>query len=191
MQYLKLALVIIFVFNCFLELLACKGCLPLDEYNFDKIIPRFKAALVKFDIAYPYGDKHEAFGKLSEEIAQNQDIIFVTVGVKDYGEKENEELAQKYGVKGKDDFPAVMLFVQGKKEPVRFAETTEFTQDNLRNFIRDNTDIYIGLPGCLEEYDKIAIKFASANNREKHLKEAEKLTEKLEKEVSQQQNCCH
>lgn len=188
MQYLKLALVIIFVFNCFLELLACKGCLPLDEYNFDKIVSKFKAALVKFDVAYPYGEKHETYAKLSEEVAQNKDIIFVTVGVKDYGEKENEELAKKYGVDTKEDFPAVMLFLQNKKEPIRFPKSTEFTQDNLRNLIRDNSDVYIGLPGCIEEYDKIAMKFASANNREKHLKEAERLTEKIENQVRLQKN---
>lgn len=183
MQYLKLVLVITLVLNCSVELLACKGCLPLDELTFDKVISRFKAVLVKFDIPYPYGDKHDAYSKLAEEMAPNKDIIFATVGVKDYGDKENEQLAKKYGVNTKEDLPTVILFLKNKKEPIMFPKTTEFTIDNLRSHIRDNIDFYIGLPGCLEAYDKIAMKFATGNDREKHLKEAEALTDKIKNEV--------
>ena len=52
----------------------CKGCTPLDELNFDKIIKRFDAALVKFDTAYAYGDKHEEFGKVAKQSASAQEF---------------------------------------------------------------------------------------------------------------------
>lgn len=178
----RVYLVLTFVFGLFAQSLACKGCLSLDEYNFDKIISRFKAVLVKFDVAYPYGEKHDTFAKLAEEIASNKDIVFAQVGVKDYGDKENEELAKKYGISGKDDFPAVLLFVSGQEEPIPFSNDVEFSIDNLRNLIRDNTDIYIGLPGCLEEYDKLAIKFSSSGNKEPILKESESLLVKLKED---------
>lgn len=35
----------------------------------------------------------------------------------------------------------------------------EITVENLKEFVRRHTDIYIGLDGCLETYDKIAKKF--------------------------------
>lgn len=178
----RVTLVLTLVFCSFAYSLACKGCLSLDEYNFDKIVSRFQAVLVKFDVAYPYGEKHDTFAKLAEEIASNKDIMLAQVGVKDYGDKENEELAKKYGINSKDDFPAVLLFVDGQEEPIPFSNDDEFTTDNLRNLIRDNTDIYIGLPGCLEEYDKLAIKFASTGNKEPLLKESEGLLNNLKDE---------
>ena len=52
----------------------CKGCTPLDELNFDKIVKRFDATLVKFDTAYAYGDKHEEFGKVAKELAEIEDV---------------------------------------------------------------------------------------------------------------------
>lgn len=41
--------------------LATNGCVELDKLTFDKIVKRFKYTLVKFDVAFPYGEKHEAF----------------------------------------------------------------------------------------------------------------------------------
>ncbi|XP_044261188.1 protein windbeutel [Tribolium madens] len=149
----------------------CKGCVSLDEYNFDKIISRFEAVLVKFDVAYPYGEKHDVFTKLAEELAQNEKLILAEVGVKDYGDKENEKLALKFGV-GKDDLPAIRLFVKGKS-PVELAKSAEWTVDNLRNLIKDNTDIYIGLPGCLEKFDKLAMEFVNSGNKQKKLEETQ------------------
>ena len=37
----------------------------------------------------------------------------------DYGDKENSDLADRFGVT-KDDFPVYKLFVQGKKDPVTY-----------------------------------------------------------------------
>ncbi|KRT81122.1 hypothetical protein AMK59_5402 [Oryctes borbonicus] len=158
--------------------LACKGCVSLDEFNFEKIITKFKAVLVKFDIAYPYGDKHETFTKFAEEIISNKDFILAEVGVKDYGEKENEALAKKYGIKGKDDLPAVKLFLGSTTENINNFTATDFTVNNLRNFVRDNADMYIGLPGCLEHFDKLAVEFVNSPNKDEKLKEVTELSEK-------------
>jgi endoplasmic reticulum protein 29 len=37
----------------------CKGCIALDTLTFDKMLKRFRVSLVKFDVAFPYGDKQE------------------------------------------------------------------------------------------------------------------------------------
>lgn len=161
--------------------LACKGCVNLDEYNFNKIIKKFPVVFVKFDIAYPYGEKHEIFSKLSHETSSIQELLFAEVGIKDYGEKENEDLAKQFGIT-KDDYPALMLFRGNIDKPIAFPPKTDFTLDNLRNFLRENVNIYIGSPGCLEVFDKLASKFIKSD-KDKVLKEAQSEAEKLKKDA--------
>ena len=45
-----------------------EGLLPLDKISFDKIVNKFEYSLIKFDVGYPTGDKHSAFGTLSKEV---------------------------------------------------------------------------------------------------------------------------
>ena len=91
--------------------LNCAGCTPLDTLTFDKMVDAFPAAVVKFDVAYPYGDKHEEFAKVSKDGSAVKDLFVGEVGIKDYGDKDNEELGERFGVK-KDDYPVVFLFKQ-------------------------------------------------------------------------------
>ena len=48
----------------------CKGCTPLDSLTFDKMVNSFRASIIKFDVAYPYGEKHDEFAKVSVDGAQ-------------------------------------------------------------------------------------------------------------------------
>ena len=161
----------------------CKGCVSLDEYSFDKVISKFKAVLVKFDVSYPYGDKENVYIQLSEEIGKNKDILISQVGVQDYGDKNNEELAKKYGIT-KDDFPVVLLFVEGQRDPIPFPTKNEWVIDDFRHFLKDNAKVYIGLPGCIESFDKLALEFISASDKEEKLKQAEKLLETEKEETN-------
>lgn len=160
----------------------CKGCVSLDEYNFDKIITKFKVVIVKFDVSYPYGEKEDVYSRLSSDVASNKDLLVARVGVQDYGDKNNEALAKKYGIT-KEDFPVVLLFVDGRRDPIPFPVKKEWVIDDFRHFLRDNTDIYIGLPGCLQSFDKLAKTFVVAPKKEEILKEAEAMFES-EKEGS-------
>lgn len=91
---------------------SCMGCLELDELTFDRILKKFSTVLVKFDIAYPYGDKHEAYAKLAAEISpENGDFVVAVVGIKDYGNKENSKLAERFSVG--DKYPVIKLFRNG------------------------------------------------------------------------------
>ena len=80
-----------------------------DSLSFDKLLKKFKVSIVKFDVAYPYGDKHEQFGKFSQDAAEIEDLFVGEVGIKDYGDKDNGDLAERFNVK-KDDYPVVILF---------------------------------------------------------------------------------
>ena len=75
---------------------------------------------MKFDVAYPYGEKHDQFTKLSLALASNENILVGDIGIKDYGDKENVDLAERYKVV-KEDYPVVLLFLQDQSEPIRFS----------------------------------------------------------------------
>ncbi|XP_011499669.1 PREDICTED: endoplasmic reticulum resident protein 29 [Ceratosolen solmsi marchali] len=146
----------------------CKGCVQLDSYSFDKIIPKFKAAIVKFDVAFPYGEKHEEFAKVAFTTRDSFDLLVAEVGVKDFGNKDNSDIADRFNIK-KDDYPVVLLFIQGKTEPHRFIikKDTEFTADNIKRFIKTKSGVYLGLPGCVEKLDRLADQFKTSNDKDR------------------------
>ena len=161
----------------------CAGCTPLDEISFDKIINKFKASLIKFDVAYPYGEEHDAFAQIAKESLDVGDLFIGEVGVKDYAERDNERLAERFDL-SKEDFPAVILFVQveGGKEGnlLHFRFGDKLTADGLKKFVRQKSGIYLSLPGCIEQFDKLVDKLLAATESDKQsvLKEAEDLWDK-------------
>ena len=46
----------------------CPGCTPLDSLTFNKLTQAFPASLVKFDVAYPYGEEHDEFAKVINSV---------------------------------------------------------------------------------------------------------------------------
>jgi hypothetical protein len=113
-----------------------KGSVGLDSSNFDKILKRFKFALIKFDIQFPYGEKHEAFGRVAENLKNSDDIVVGEVNVQDFGDLENKDLADRFGLQNQE-FPVVMLFRQNDlNKPIRFDSTEEFTADRIKQFVK-------------------------------------------------------
>ncbi|XP_032239133.2 endoplasmic reticulum resident protein 29 [Nematostella vectensis] len=133
-----------------------KGVVSLDTLTFDKVIGKHKAVLVKFDQQYAYGEKEDQFKEFAKKAATQAKLLIAQVGVSEYGEKDNEELQKRYGIK-KEDFPAFKLFLQGKDSPVTF--TGDVMVDKLSEFIVKHTGLWIGLPGCVEEFDTLAKEF--------------------------------
>lgn len=160
-----------------------KGAVPLDEWNFDRVISRFDNVLVKFDASYPYGDKHEAFKTVAEELKSSQEILIVEIGIKDFGEHDNQNLAERFGVNSKKDWPALRLFVKGEDEPFSFNNNQRWTVDEVKKFVKEHSNVYLGLEGCLETFDKLASEFTKASNKETVLKKAESEAQKLKNGV--------
>jgi len=159
-----------------IEAVDCKGCVDLDSTSFEKVVSKFKASVVKFDVAYPYGEKHEQFEKLSEALAFNPDILVATVGVKDYGEKENLDLAQKYKV-AKENYPVVLLFTEGSRNPTKFQES-EFKKEVLQRFVFSVSGLWTGLPGCLKQFDELSeliVASKEVGHREEIISRAEQM----------------
>jgi len=142
-----------------------KGATPLNSGTFDKIIPKFKAVLVKFDKQYPYGEKQDEFKKVAESSISQSELLVAEVSVQDYGEKENSDLASRFDIK-KDDFPEYRLFVQGKDEPVAYTGD-EARSDDIKKFIVKESGLWLGLPACLQEFDELVKQFLHATGNER------------------------
>lgn len=157
----------------------------MDSHSFDKVIPKFKAAVVKFDVAFPYGEKHEEYAKVAASTKDAYDLLVAEVRVKDYGNKDNSDLAARYKIKN-EAFPAILLFLHGKAEPIPFvvAKPTDFTADNIKRFVKTKSGIYLGLPGCIEQLDRLADEFkaAGASNRQEILNKAKVFEDTLPEE---------
>ena len=61
-----------------------RGSLPLDSLTFDKITTAFKYTLVKFDTAYPYGDKHDEYKKVALRAISNPDLAVGEVNIENF-----------------------------------------------------------------------------------------------------------
>eukprot|EP00061_Rhincodon_typus_P016124 g44172.t1 len=78
----------------------------------------------------------------------------------------------KYKVE-KDDYPVYLLFTNGDLEnPVRY--TGEIKQDAIQQWLKSK-GVWIGMLGCLEEYDSLATEFSSTSAQEERQKIMEKV----------------
>ena len=73
--------------------------------------------------------------------------------MKDYGEKANQALAERFNVNHeKQNLPETVLFTTkdggGLREVVRYGG--DYSLDNLRLFISSKTGVYIKCDGCIK-----------------------------------------
>jgi len=144
----------------------------LDNYTFDQFlaIPGY-SVLVKFDQPYAYGDKEDEFKtvcKLAYEVPQ---FFVAEVPVQEYGDKENDDLRQRFGLK-KEDFPAYYLFNSANSEGLKFAGDVKV--DDITLWLRRN-QIKLPLVGTIGELDQVAQKFLKDGLAEEHLAKAKDL----------------
>ncbi|XP_023168733.1 protein windbeutel [Drosophila hydei] len=170
--------------------ISCGGCVDLDEINFDKTIVRFPYALVKFDIAFPYGEKHEAFAGFSMAAHKvTGELLVATVGIKDYGEQENKALGERFKLNDKQ-FPGIILFKGNVDEFVQFPAHLDVTVDNLKSFVSSNTPLYIGCDGCLKLFNDALKNYANKANDEQLalIKDLQAKAKELSNKFEEQQN---
>lgn len=96
------------------------GAIKLDNKTFDKLITTAGlTTMVKFDKDYAYGDKEDAFKEICKLALPVKDFLIAEVPVQEYGDKENEDLAQRYDFKS-DDFPIFTIFRGSTESPSKF-----------------------------------------------------------------------
>jgi len=99
---------------------ATYGAMKLDNVTFDKMVaaPGFNL-LAKFDTSYAHGEKEDAFKELCKLARPVKNLLIGEIGVQDYGDMDNEDLAKRFEVKA-DDFPAFVLFKGSAEAAIRF-----------------------------------------------------------------------
>jgi endoplasmic reticulum protein 29 len=69
----------------------------------------------------------------------------------------------------KEEYPTVILFVKNNQEGslnhYKFAQ--DFTAENLKNFIKENSGVRLPLQGCIEQFDVLADEFLASSKTEK------------------------
>ncbi|KAK3751880.1 hypothetical protein RRG08_047153 [Elysia crispata] len=161
-----------------------QGSVSLNSGVFDKVIEKHKAVLVKFDETYPYGEKQDAFKEVAKTSVSQPDLLVAEVHVADYGEKDNQDLAERFGIT-KEAFPAYRLFTDGNSEKAKASFSGDALQaDSIKNFIVKESGLWLGRPGCLEMFDKLVPEFIKASDDERAsiLSEAEKSAQDLTKD---------
>ncbi|KAK6982109.1 endoplasmic reticulum resident protein 29 [Biomphalaria glabrata] len=153
------------------------GSVALNSGVFDKIIQKHKAVLVKFDETYPYGKKQDVFKEVAKSSTQQPELLIAEVQVADYGDKDNSDLAEKYGVK-KENFPAYRLFLNGKlDDPIKYTASVE-NADDIKNFVIRETDKQAAI---VEQAEKAAEKLtdtAEKTSADTYIKTMKKILEK-------------
>merc|ERR1711988_668960 len=98
-----------------------QGALKLDNYTLDKVlgIPD-TTVLVKFDKSYAYGEKEDEFKVLCRLAYSVPNFLIGEVPVQEYGDKENDDLRERFKLK-KDDFPVYFLFNEANKEGLKYS----------------------------------------------------------------------
>ena len=136
---------------------ASLGALNLDDFTFDKIVDGSRDVLVKFDKDYPYGDEEDEFKALCKTVGPlKASLVIAEVGVQDYGDRNNEGLRERFGI-SRDAFPAYRLFRKGHASTdAPLVYSGAINEGALAAFLKLETGLYIGLPGNLEVFDKMA-----------------------------------
>merc|ERR1712113_147257 len=115
------------------------------------------------DKDYPYGEKADAFKALATSAAGAR-VLIGTVGISTYGEKLNQDLAEKYGYKqaGKDleytdmdkDFPKFRFFPANGGKDMDYSGAV--TSEAMTLFLSKEAKVYFGLKGTLRNFDALA-----------------------------------
>ncbi|XP_064620315.1 endoplasmic reticulum resident protein 29-like isoform X3 [Lineus longissimus] len=171
------------------------GAININYGTFDKVIRQFKAVLVRFDDAYPYGDKHDEFKKLAVSAMTQPDLLIADYGINDDSGRDDEEqaydvqskdmqanreYAQGMGIQ-KDDWPVFVLYINSQKRNLTY--TGDVTVDDMKAWITKETGLWLGLPFCMEIFDEMVSAFLKLENQdemEDAVKQAEGVAATLE-----------
>jgi endoplasmic reticulum protein 29 len=134
-----------------------RGILKLDNTTFDRIVDGSRSVMVRFDKEYSYGDEHDAWKSFAAKVGDSSaDMLVCDVGVSEYGDKDNSDIADKFSIKS-EDFPQYRLWKKGSKEPLVYKGDKK--EEAFLRFAQAEADIWVGLSGQLKDFDALAKAF--------------------------------
>jgi len=151
-----------------------QGAVKLDNYTFDKVlaIPG-QTFLVKFDKSYPYGEKEDEFKELCKFGYSVPNFIIAEVPVQEYGDKDNDDLRERFGI-NKDDFPVYYLFSEANKDGLKYSGPIK--TDDISVWLRRNK-VRMPTIGTIEELDVLVKQFFKDGHNEETISAAKKTAE--------------
>jgi endoplasmic reticulum protein 29 len=153
------------------------GALKLDNYTLDKVLAVPEHSIfVKFDQSYAYGEKEDEFKALCKVAYKAPKFLVGEVPVQEYGDKDNDDLRERYHLK-KDDFPAYFLFNEANKEGLRYSGNIK--ADDMAAWLRRHK-IPVPAIGTIAEMDELAKKFMKDQDSS-HVDAAKKLADETYK----------
>lgn len=160
------------------------GALKLDNYTFDKVLAvPGHSFFVKFDQSYAYGEKEDEFKALCKVSHTTKNFLMAEVPVQEYGDKENDDLRERFKLK-KDDFPAYFLFNEANKEGKKYDGAIK--ADDMSTWLRRHK-IPVPSIGTIAELDEVVAKFMKDGQSDSHITEATTIVEENYKEVAKAQ----
>ncbi|XP_064620314.1 endoplasmic reticulum resident protein 29-like isoform X2 [Lineus longissimus] len=106
------------------------GAININYGTFDKVIRQFKAVLVRFDDAYPYGDKHDEFKKLAVSAMTQPDLLIADYGINDDSGRDDEEQEPEKPYISDPNHPDYEAARVDPNDPNKSPETIKAEQDH-------------------------------------------------------------
>jgi len=127
--------------------------------------------IVRFDKEYSYGDEHDAWKAFAKTVGESSaDALVCDVGVSEYGDKDNSDIAERFSIKS-DDFPQFRFWAKGSTEPVTYSGAKK--EEEFLRFLQEKAGVWIGLPGQVKELDMLAAEFGKATDKAAVIAKAE------------------
>merc|ERR1712093_301355 len=119
------------------------------------------------------GEKEDEFKVLCKISHKVDKFLMAEVPVQEYGDKENDDLREKFSLK-KDDFPAYFLFNEANKDGLRYSGNVK--ADDMAAWLRRQK---ISMPsiGTIAELDEVAKAFLKDGLADSHIGAAKKIVE--------------
>lgn len=155
------------------------GALKLDNYTFDKVVQMpGHSFFVKFDQSYAYGEKEDEYKVLCKTAHKVSKFLVAEVPVQEYGDKENDDLRERFSLK-KDDFPAYFLFNEANKDGLKYPGSVK--ADEMAAWLRRQKIMFPAI-GTIAELDEIAKAFLKEGLADSQIAAAKKVVEESYKE---------
>lgn len=138
------------------------GVAHVNSKAFDKIIPRFKRALVKFDLVHSVGQTQKAFKEVADWSIDDDDTIVIEVCVEYKGI--NNDLMERFELR-KRELPQYMLFVRGRDKPLYYLGDILRSSDII-SFITAKSKVWFDYPMYMATFDNFVEEFFEANPKD-------------------------